>query len=99
MTQPPPNQPPHAPQMGEVQNGYQWNGQQWVALGELGGSGPASKPEKPWYKKWWAIAIGVILALGILGNLMEGDEQSAAPATTILRQPSCRRRLQPPPPR
>lgn len=69
--------------MGEVQNGYQWNGQQWVALGELGGSGPASKPEKPWYKKWWAIAIGVILALGILGNLMEGDEQSAAPATTI----------------
>lgn len=28
-----------------------------------------SKTEKPWYKKTWVIVIGVIIALGVIGNL------------------------------
>ncbi len=31
---------------------------------------------KPWYKKWWAITLGVIVAIGILGNL--GDSEGTA---------------------
>ena len=25
------------------------------------------KPSKPWYKRWWAIALGIFLAIGIIG--------------------------------
>lgn len=41
-------------------------------------------PAKPWYKKWWVITIGVVLALGIIGNLIDDgtDDQVATPAET-----------------
>lgn len=30
------------------------------------------KPRKPWYKRWWAIALGVVLAIGVIANLGGG---------------------------
>lgn len=43
---------------------------------------------KPWYKKWWAIPIGGVLALGIIGNLTDGGtEPEPAPTVTVTASP------------
>jgi hypothetical protein len=41
---------------------------------------------KPWYKKWWAITLGVILVVGILANLgdSEGTAVDAGGTTTTI---------------
>lgn len=43
--------------------------------------GPETKPSKPWFKRWWAITIFVIVGLGVIGNLLgedDGDEATEA---------------------
>ena len=37
------------------------------------------KNKKPWYKRWWAIAIFIFFGIGILGNLI--DDTETPPAT------------------
>lgn len=32
--------------------------------------------KKPWYKKWWVIAIGVIILIGIIGNSSEDKNKT-----------------------
>ncbi len=41
---------------------------------------------KPWYKKWWAITLGVIVVIGVLGNLgdSEGTTLDAGGTTTTV---------------
>lgn len=39
------------------------------------------KMAKPWYKKWWGIAIIVVLALAIIGALMPKDDASKEATT------------------
>lgn len=42
-----------------------------------------TKPSKPWYKKWWAIALAALFVLGMIGSLLDGDDaDEAAPAPT-----------------
>lgn len=77
MTQPSnnPGQVPPAPNVGDIQNGYQWNGQQWVP------AGPQNPPGKPWYKKWWVWVI-IVIVLAMIGNAISGDDSdTAAPAS------------------
>lgn len=40
--------------------------------------------KKPWYKRWWAITLFVIIGLGILGNLLGGG--SDKPQTQVQTQ-------------
>lgn len=40
---------------------------------------PAVKPKKPIYKRWWFIALVVIVGIAILANLGGGDGGEAAP--------------------
>lgn len=40
------------------------------------------KAQKPWYKKWWAIGIGVVFLIGFLGSMGDGSE-SGSTTTTI----------------
>lgn len=41
---------------------------------------PAPKPKKPWYLRWWAITIAVVIVLGVIGNLLGDDPTAATPA-------------------
>ncbi|HEY5891130.1 MAG TPA: Ltp family lipoprotein [Acidimicrobiia bacterium] len=47
----------------------------------------SEKETKPWYKKWWAMTIFVLVAIGALGNLAGGgsepDVEAAAPTTIV----------------
>ncbi len=36
---------------------------------------------KPWWKRWWAITLGAVLILGVLGSLAD-EEADASPAPT-----------------
>lgn len=38
------------------------------------------KNEKPWYKRWWAIALGIFLVLGFLGSIFGDDDDDEAEA-------------------
>lgn len=38
------------------------------------------KRRKPWYKRWWALALGVVLAIGVIANL-GGNGQDSPTAT------------------
>lgn len=40
------------------------------------------KTQKPIYKKWWAWLIAIIV-IGGIGNMLDGDEETAAPATAV----------------
>ncbi len=88
MTQPPraPGPPPRMPWVGEVQNGYQWNGRQWVPYvgpnAFIPGATAAPPPKKPWYKEWWAIAIGVVAVLALLANLLGGGDKTTPASPT-----------------
>lgn len=35
------------------------------------------KDKKPWYKKWWAILLFVIVGLAIIGNLADNDSSTS----------------------
>ena len=37
---------------------------------------------KPFYTRWWFIALAVVVMLGAIGQALGGDEPAAAPATT-----------------
>ncbi|MCZ2259861.1 hypothetical protein [Sporosarcina sp. G11-34] len=39
------------------------------------------KDKKPFYKRWWFIAIAVILVINIFGNIGKDDEPTAEPVT------------------
>lgn len=48
------------------------------------------KPRQPWYKRWWAIALGVVLAIAVIANLGGGgqDSPTATAETTPASSPS-----------
>lgn len=37
---------------------------------------------KPFYTRWWFIALAIVVVLGAIGQALGGDEPAAAPATT-----------------
>jgi hypothetical protein len=39
------------------------------------------KPSTPWYCRWWAITLGVLLVLITLGTLLGGDTDHTTSAT------------------
>lgn len=39
----------------------------------------ATEPQKPWYKRWWAIALGIFLVLGLIGSFFADDEEDEEP--------------------
>ncbi|MFA9430718.1 hypothetical protein [Egicoccus sp. AB-alg2] len=43
---------------------------------------PVEEPtaKKPWFKRWWGIALIVVLVLGVVNALSDGGEDAAAPA-------------------
>lgn len=46
---------------------------------------PTQKPSKPWWKRWWVIAIGAFILLGIIGNAFsskDADRKSAQESST-----------------
>jgi hypothetical protein len=43
---------------------------------------PPVKPKKAWYQRWWAITLGVFIALMIIGGLFGGGETPAADMTS-----------------
>lgn len=46
---------------------------------------PAATTEtrKPWYKKWWVIAIGAVVGIGIIGNLIGGGKDAPQPLAAV----------------
>ena len=43
----------------------------------------SGKAKKTWWKRWWAIALGILVVLMVIGALAPSDEkQNAAPAST-----------------
>ena len=49
--------------------------------------------KKPWYTKWWAIAIGAVLVLGVIFAFIDGEEKEAveaepAPQSEIIEETS-----------
>lgn len=40
--------------------------------------------QKPWWQRWWVIALGVLVLLAIIGNLLpnDGDEAATTPTPT-----------------
>jgi hypothetical protein len=36
-----------------------------------------AKQKKPWYKRWWAITLFIIMGLAIIGNLFGGNNSSS----------------------
>ena len=103
----PPNQSEPAYQVGQVVNGHVWTGTQWVpqtqagAVGppppvaqpDEGPVGPATKPKKPIYKRWWAWAVAAVALLLIIivavngggGDQVATPEASAPPTSPISR--------------
>lgn len=78
---------PNYPQVGQIVNGHQWNGREWVpagvpaGVGFTSGTNPAT-PSKPWWKKWWVWVL-IVIALGGIGNLLDGGaKETAAPPAT-----------------
>ncbi|WP_201518597.1 hypothetical protein [Gulosibacter hominis] len=48
-----------------------------------------TQPKRPWYKRWWVIALGVIIAVGIINQIInptpnEQAEEPAAVETTTM---------------
>jgi Domain of unknown function (DUF4352) len=65
--------------VGDVANGHVWNGTTWepVAHGAQG-----TPPQKPWFKRWWGIALLGLGVLVLLGLVFGGGEDSTPTATT-----------------
>lgn len=42
----------------------------------------AAAPQKPWYKRWWAIALGIFLVVGLIGSFFADDEEDDETAET-----------------
>jgi hypothetical protein len=42
----------------------------------------SEKAQKPWYKKWWVIGIGVVFLIGFLGSMGDASE-SGSTTTTV----------------
>lgn len=50
--------------------------------------GPIASPDdkKPWYRRWWAITLGVLLVLGVIGAIVsppEDDDDAAVETTEV----------------
>lgn len=43
---------------------------------------PQAPQKKPWYKRWWVIAIAVFIVLGAIGNMGDEDEEEASAVST-----------------
>ncbi len=39
---------------------------------------PSSKPKRPWYFRWWAISLAVVVVLAIIGSFAPDDAKPAA---------------------
>lgn len=51
---------------------------------EAGEGNSPPKPAKPWFKKWWAWALGVFLLFAAFGALLDDDApETAAPEPTV----------------
>jgi len=44
---------------------------------------PGPKPEKPWYRRWWVYALGVLVALTLIGSLAPDEEPAKVGATSV----------------
>lgn len=74
-----------------------WDGTAWTTASRPGGQTltppipppaatthhpqPPSAP-KPWYLRWWVIALGVLVALAVIGSLTGGDKTQNTAANT-----------------
>ena len=47
---------------------------------------PPQRTSKPWYRRWWAITLGVLLAIGVIANLGGGGQDT--PAATAETSPT-----------
>ncbi len=50
----------------------------------------ASRPPKPWWQRWWAIAIGVFILLAIIGNIANtgkeaGKKSRSSPSSAAIK--------------
>ncbi len=46
------------------------------------------KQKKPWYKKWWAITLFIIIGLAIIGNLFGGNNSSVPSSNSDIKTSS-----------
>lgn len=46
---------------------------------------PATSPGpiKPWYRKWWVIAVGVVVVLAVLSSLFDNDSSTSTQTPTV----------------
>jgi len=79
------SQPPY-PQQPGVPQGQQPGipqGAQYAPTYPYVPQQPATKPKKPWYKRWWVWVIGVVVLISFISQLGGGGEDDAAtPAET-----------------
>jgi len=83
----PPNQPPagwYQDPSGAPGLRY-WDGNAWTT--QQAESSPVETtdgPSRPWYRRWWAIALGVLLAVVVLGAIFgnDGDDTTATAEPT-----------------
>jgi hypothetical protein len=103
---PPVQQPPYGPPPGRPYVGpppgqppYGWPpgpppayGVQQPPYGPPPGpAGPGEGGKKPWFKRWWAIALAAVLVIGIANAASEDDAKNAAasgPETSASTKPS-----------
>lgn len=45
------------------------------------------KVKKAWYKRWWAITLFILVGLGILGNLIDGNDTSSSSSNSNIQRP------------
>src|SRR3954464_5761000 len=46
-------------------------------------SQPGPKPEKPWYRRWWVYALGVLVALTLIGSFAPDEQPPKVGATSV----------------
>lgn len=47
----------------------------------------SAETPKPWYKRWWAIALGVLIVLGIVAQFADTDDAPAEPEADETAEP------------
>lgn len=83
------SQQPPPPQVGQIVNGYQWNGQQWIPLNaqppqyiasQPSAPTPPYKPKKPLLKRWWVWAGTVVVVFAIASSMGGGAKNTSSTA-------------------
>lgn len=85
------SQPPPPPHVGQIVNGHQWNGQQWIPLSpqppqqiapQPYAALPTNKQKKPLLKRWWVWVGTAVVVLAVVTSIAGGGKPSPSTAAS-----------------